>query len=289
MDLSIVILNYKQKGMVKQCVKGILASQPQLDYEIIVVDNNSGDNCLAEIQKLFEPEDTLPLVTESLFSKLVKPRPPLITIQSKDNRGFAVGNNLGIQSAKGDYVMVINPDIAVVPGALERMVQFMAANPKVGIIGPKLINPDGTVQYSCRQFPSLLMPIYRRTVLGRLPLVKKKLNYYLMINWQHDVNRAVDWLFGACLVMRKSALDRIGLFDERFFMYFEDLDLCRRFWEAGYLVYYFVDVELVHYHQRLSAERSGIFGILNRAGRIHIASGIKYFAKYLGVKPPHRN
>ncbi|OGY46543.1 MAG: hypothetical protein A3A24_00495 [Candidatus Buchananbacteria bacterium RIFCSPLOWO2_01_FULL_46_12] len=286
MDLSIVILNYKQTGMVKQCVKGILASQPQLAYEIIVVDNNSGDNCLTEIKKLFAPAEELPVTTSSLLVKLEAPKPPLLTIQAKENGGFAVGNNLGIKQAKGEYVMVINPDIAVVPGVLEKMVAFMQQNPRVGIIGPKLINPDGSVQYSCRRFPSLLVPLYRRTILGNLPFAKRRLNHYLMVDWQHEKNQAVDWLFGACLLIRKSVLDQVGLFDERFFMYFEDLDFCRRVWEADFLVYYFADVEMVHYHQRLSAEHSGILGVFSKAGRIHLESGIKYFAKYLGVKLP---
>ena len=109
-----------------------------------------------------------------------------------------------------------------------------------------------------------------------------------MKDFDHLTNKEVDWLFGACLLIRKSFLEKIGLLDERFFMYFEDLDLCRRFWHQGYKVVYFSQVEMVHYHQRLSAEKGGVLGIFSRGGRIHIASGIKYFAKYLGVKLPNR-
>lgn len=289
MDLSIVILNYKQKGLVKQCVKGIIAANPQLEYEIIVVDNNSQDGCLEAVTALFSPAQTPSLTTPSLLRSLEPKRPPLVTIQAGENGGFAKGNNLGMKAARGRYVLVMNPDIAVVTGGLEKMVDLMDQQPEMGVVGPKLINPDGSIQDSCRRFPNWPMPLYRRTALGKLPWAKKKLNYYLMVDWDHQSSRPIDWLFGAFLLLRKSALDKIGLFDERFFMYFEDLDLCRRFWDAGYSVYYFADVEMVHYHQRLSAERTGIIGIVRRAGRIHLMSGIKYFAKYLGVKLPVRN
>ncbi len=289
MDLSIIILNYKQKGLVKQCVKGIVTAQPQLSYEIIVVDNNSGDGTLEMVEKMFTPEveknnqqQTLPISKTLII-------PPIKTIQAKINGGFAVGNNLGIAGAAGDYLMILNPDIAVVPGALEKMVGYMKGNPPVGIIGPKLINPDGSVQYSARRFPNFFTPLYRRTVVGKLPWAKRSVDQYLMKDSTHQTNQPVDWLFGACLLISRSVLDKIGLLDERFFMYFEDLDLCRRCWEAGYRVVYFVEVEMVHYHQRLSAERSGVLGIFSRGGRIHIVSAIKYFTKYLGVKPSARN
>ncbi len=288
LDLSIIILNYKQKGLVKQCVKGILAARPQFNYEIIVVDNNSQDDCLKEIKEVFKPAPQLPLTTPSLLSKLEPKLPPLLTIQAKENQGFAAGNNLGLKKARGRYILILNPDIAVVAGGLEKMVSFMDKDETVGITGPKLINPDGSIQDSCRRFPTWPVPLFRRTIFGRLPTAKKSLGRYLMTDFDHESNLAVDWLFGACLLLRKSVLEKIGLFDERFFVYFEDLDLCRRCWEGGFKVYYFSTAEMVHYHQRLSAEKSGIFGVFGRAGRVHILSGLKYFAKYLGVKLPNR-
>jgi len=288
MDLSIVILNYKQKGLVKQCVKGILAAAPKLKYEVIVVDNDSRDGCLRAVRGLFETESPAPFTTPSLLKKLESPLPPLVTIQSNQNKGFAGGNNLGIAKARGKYVMIMNPDIAIVAAGLEKMVEFMENNARVGIIGPKLINPDGSIQDSCRRFPSLPMPIFRRTFLGKLPLAKEKLDYYLMKDFNHSRSAPVDWLFGACLLIRRSVLEKIGSFDERFFVYFEDLDFCRRCWEKDFQVYYFAEVEMVHYHQRLSAEKSGILGIFDKAGRVHLMSGLKYFAKYLGAKLPNR-
>lgn len=287
MDLSIIILNYKQKGLLKQCIKGIVAANPLLDYEIIVVDNNSNDGSLEMVKNLYQEDDSLDQPKLPLATPL---NIPLIkTISSPVNGGFAMGNNLGIKQASGRYIMILNPDIAVVPNALEKMVSFMNEHQGVGMIGPRLINPDGSVQYSCRRFPNFLTPIYRRTIFGRIPfLANSALTNYLMKDFDHTSTVDVDWLFGACLLIRKSVLDKTGYLDERFFMYFEDLDLCRRFWEQGFKVMYFADVEMVHYHQRLSAEHRGVFGIFSKGARIHISSGLKYFAKYFGAKLPLR-
>src|SRR3989338_2974243 len=288
MDLSIIILNYKQKGLLKQCLKGIVMAKPELTYEIIVIDNHSEDGSLAMVETMFLPEAETN--TSQPMLPIAKPLviPPIKTIAALANDGFAAGNNLGIKAAKGKYLMILNPDIALVPGTLEKMIVYLEENSKVGVLGPKLINPDGNVQDSCRRFPSLLTPLYRRTVFGKFPISKNPISHYLMKDFNHNQIIEVDWLFGACLLFRKSVLAKIGLFDERFFMYFEDLDICRRIWKAGYQVIYFPLVELVHYHHRLSAERGGIFGLFNHGGRIHFLSGLKYFAKYLGAKLPNR-
>ncbi|MFA6409958.1 MAG: glycosyltransferase family 2 protein [Candidatus Buchananbacteria bacterium] len=289
MDLSIVILNYKQKGLLKQCLKGIILAQPQLDYEIIVVDNKSDDGSLEMVKEIFlaKKDDNQPQLKLPITKPLAVP--PIQTIQADVNNGFAAGNNLGIAKALGKYVMILNPDVAIVSGVLEKMVDFMQNNSDVGMIGPRLINPDGSTQYSCRRFPGSLVPVYRRTIFGKLPFAKKIIDSYLMLDFDHENNRLVDWLFGACLVIRKSALDKVGSFDEKFFMYFEDLDLCRRFWQQNFKVLYFAGAEMVHYHQQWSTEKGGIFGVLRRGGRVHVASGIKYFIKYFGTKIPVKN
>lgn len=281
MKLSIIILNYKSKGLLKQCLKGVILSQPKIDYEIIVVDNNSGDKSL---------EITRGLLTKDYFSKHEKLIgkeiiiPPFKTIQSPVNGGFSAGNNIGIKASEAQYFMILNPDIAIVPGVIEKMVEYMDANREVGIVGPKLLNPDKTVQYSCRRFPNYLVPLFRRTAFGKLSFAKKLVEKYLMIDFDHNKTIEVDWLFGACLVVRRSATDKIGLLDERYFMYFEDMDYCRRFWENGYKIIYLSDVEIIHYHAQYSSEKEGILGILSRGGQIHLISGLKYFLKYRGKK-----
>jgi len=265
MDVSIVILNYKQKGLVKQCIKGIELSGLSLDYEIILVDNNSDDSVLEMVRENF---------------------PHAKTLEAKKNKGMGAGNNLGMKKANGDFILILNPDIAMVPGAVEEMYKFMKNNPSAGIVGPRLINPDGSIQFSARRFYGLLTPLFRRTFLGQFSFAKKHLRYYLMQDEDHKKRMKVDWIFGACLFIRKEFLQTVGFFDERFFLYFEDCDLCRRFWKKGYDVWYLGDVELVHYHDRLSARRKGVVSVFSKGGRMHIVSGIRYFIKYLGEKKP---
>lgn len=284
MDISIVILNYKTAGLVKQCVKGIIAAQPKAEYEIIIVDNNSGDRCLDVMQQYMT---SLAHQPSTLFRQALAV-PVVQYVQMPRNDGFAVGNNAGIRQARGEFILVLNPDIAIIPGIIESMVAYMHNHPGVGIVGPRLIYPDGSAQDSCRRFPRLVTPLLRRSVFGKLPQAKRLLDEYVMNDFDHKATRTVDWLFGAFLVIRRDVIDAVGMFDERFFLYFEDLDLCRRCWQAGYEVHYVADTEVVHYHQRQSAEKTGIRALFDRAGRIHLQSGFKYFAKYWGVNLPPR-
>jgi len=263
MDLSIVILNYKTKGLVKQCIRNVMVSTANLDYEIIVVDNNSEDGIEEMLSENF---------------------PEIKFIQTGNNLGFAAGNNAGIKHTKGRYVMTLNPDVTVLNGSIKKMHEFMEANSNVGIVGPKLINPDGSFQISCRTFQTPKYILYRRTPLGMLPFAKRQLDKHLMLDFDHLSNKEVDWFLGACMLIRKEVLEKVGLFDERFFMYLEDMDLCRRVWMNNYKVYYLSGAEMVHLFERASANDNWNFLRLNKLTRIHMASGIKYFAKYLGVK-----
>ncbi len=259
MDLSILILNYQSKGLLKQCLRGIASAAISLSHEIIVIDNDSHDGSAAMVAQEF---------------------PSVQLIASPVNGGYAAGNNLGLLAAQGSSVLLLNPDIAVYPGAIEKMVAFLDSHPDAAVVGPKLVNPDGSVQMSCYRFPDPLIPILRRTPLGRFGFARDRLRRYLMLDWDHRETRLVDWVLGACFLVRLSAIEHIGLLDERFFLYFEDVDWCRRFWEAGYTIYYYPEAQLTHYHQRLSAENPGLKGIFSATTRIHIFSGFQYFRKY---------
>lgn len=263
MDLSIIILNYKTRGLLKQCLRGVQLFDLNLDYEIIVVDNHSGDGTVEMMRGEF---------------------PHIKLITSPENNGFAAGVNLGIKEAIGNYLLLLNTDVAILDNAIRKMYDFMESYSQAGLAGPKLLNPDGSTQLSCYRFPSFFIPIYRRTPLGKLPFAKKNLRKYLMLDWNHKESRTVDWILGACMIVKKEAVNKVGLMDERFFLYFEDVDWCRRFWQNGYKVYYMAEVELVHYHKRESAENPGLKGVFSYPTRIHIASWLKYFAKYLGAK-----
>jgi len=264
MTLSIIILNYKSEGLTRYCLKNIFASKPNLDYEVIVVDNAS-------------PEGIEKLKTKFEQVKF---------IEVEENKGFSAGNNVGLKAAKGKYLLIINPDVVIVNGALEKLVSFMEENSQVGIAGPKLLNPDGTIQNSCLRFPARIMPFYRRTPLGKLKPGKKYLKKYLMLDFDHQTKRSVDWLFGACLIVRREALEKVGLMDEGYFLYIEDTDWCRRFWENNWQVIYIADVELVHYHHRESAKNPGIGGIFSYATRVHIKDFKYYLKKFRGRKNP---
>ncbi len=265
LDLSIIIVNYRSGGLVKTCLRGILRSNLKCAYETIVVDNDSRDDSVDQIKQHF---------------------PGVRLIESKSNRGLAAGNNLGIRAAQGRYLLIINPDIALFPGEIERLIDFMDRHDRVALAGPKLINPDGSIQTSCYRFPEPLVPLYRRTPLGKLWFAKKTLHRYLLTEMDRTKTRPVDWVLGACMLVRKSAVDQVGVMDERYFLYFEDVDWCRRFWAAGFQVVFFADSKLIHYHRRLSAESPGLSGIFTAATRIHIQSGLRYFLKYWRVPLP---
>lgn len=265
MLLSIVILNYKSAGLLRQCLKSIDVLRLPFEHEVIVVDNASHDGCAEMVKKLF---------------------PSVHCIQSEKNLGYAGGNNLGLRAATGEYILVINPDILMLTTNLGGMIDYLRAHPEIGILGPKLINPDGSLQYSCYRFPGFFMPFYRRTFIGTLPGFRQRVGDYLMQDWDHQHTRPVDWILGGCFLMPRSALQKIGYLDERFFMYFDDIDYCRRAWESGFQVVYYAESEVVHYHQRTSADRSWLLAPFHRVSREHIKSWLKYFAKYFGVKKP---
>lgn len=275
MDVSIILLNYNMKGLLKQCLKGIMQSVGTLQTEVLVIDNASTDGTTQMISTYLNSQPTNAV--------------PIRFFPLDQNRGYGVGNNVGIRQSRGKYILILNPDIAVFPGSIERLVEYLDAHDDVAVVGPKLLNPNGTIQYSCNAFPRMATPIYRRTPLGRLARSKKEIERYLMSDWDHDSTRAVDWVMGSAMLVRRQALDAVGLFDERFFMYFEDIDWCRRFWEAGHQVHYHPQSVMVHYHQRLSAQ-PGVLGTFSWATRTHVISAVKYFRKYHWVShPPQRS
>lgn len=265
MVLSIVILNYKTKNLAKELLKNLLALHLPFAYEIIVVDNASYDGIAELVQRDF---------------------PPVKFIQSQHNGGFAHGNNLGIKEARGKYVMICNPDLAFLTKAIEQMVQYMEEHAEVGLAGPRLINADKSIQYSCTDFPDWHLPIYRRTAFGESQAGQKWLDKYLLKDLDHKQNFFVPALFGACLIARKSAVDQVGLLDERYFMYMEDLDWSRRFWAKGYKVAYIGEAEVVHLHRRQSAADNLPKSIFSKSARNHIISFVKYLLKYRGQDLP---
>jgi GT2 family glycosyltransferase len=228
--LSIVIIHYKTPELLLQCLKSIFSESVDLDFEVIVIDNASMDGELEQVVQMFDR------VTWQM---------------NKKNIGFAAACNQAILMSRGSYVLVLNPDTIVSPNDLPELVTFMEEHPGVGACGPRLLYPNGELQLSCRKFPTLFTLLLRIFRLDRF--ISGPARTYLMANWDHANVREVDWVIGGCLLLRREAVKKIGLFDEDFFMYYEDVDLCYRLKQANWKVYYYSEVSVVHHHQRTSA------------------------------------
>lgn len=203
----------------------ISANQPEKRYEIIVVDNASSDGSV----------------------KFVKDNYPEVTVISNDrNIGFAAANNKAIKRSNSKYMILMNSDCRVFKRSLDNLVEFMEKNPKAGIAGPKMINTDGTIQLSCRRFPSAF-DAAAHTVLTNIfphnPFSRK----YKLADTKKDSPFEVDWVSGSCMIVRRKALDESGFLDENYFMYVEDLDICHRMWKKNWKVFYCPHAEVMHH------------------------------------------
>ena len=254
MKLSIVIINYNTSGDLDRCLESIERCPPRWDYSVVVVDNASTD-------------PGLPPVREK--------HPEVRWVLNSRNEGYARGANIGMAAMEAQYHLVLNPDIVVRPGSLDALIDFADAHPKAGIVGPQLLNENGTVQDSCRRFYTLRTLLLRRTILGRIWRKSGEVDRHLMRDFDHASARPVDWILGGCMLVRRRALDRTGPMDERFFLYFEDVDWCFRMWQAGWDVMYTPDARFVHRHRR---DSSG--GMLKKSFWLHLSSLISFYEKW---------
>ncbi|MFH1292467.1 MAG: glycosyltransferase family 2 protein [bacterium] len=264
-DVNVVIVNYQAKDQVDTCLSSLFfdIKNCPLNIHITVVDNGSDDQ-----------------IEQVLKDKYVN----IKFIRHKENMGFAKAQNSGLAETQAKYHLVLNPDTVFSPNhnTIQKLYDFMEANPKAGIAGPKIVYPDGTLQNSCYRFPKFLQPLYSRTVLGKISSGKKTADHYFMRDFEHDETIPVDWIMGAAMFVRQKAIDGIGRFDERFWMYAEDSDWCRRMWEKKWLVYYVHDIIIKHEHGRGSAKVPGIAKSLlkNKLARAHLKSWLQYMWKW---------
>lgn len=220
MMLSIVVVTYNSSGVLNDCLKSIRNNQKGFESEVIIIDNNSLNKGEQENLSLVARE------FDDLGINLVK---------SPENLGFGPANNRGVKISNGKYLLFLNADTVLGEDSLNKMVNFLENNPKTGATGPKLITGDGKIQeWSCGKKTSLL-----KTIKNNFGFIPRHL-------WQSESPLKVDWVSGAALMVRKSVFEEIGGFDENFFMYFEDEDLCWRIKETGYDVYYLGDVIITH-------------------------------------------
>jgi GT2 family glycosyltransferase len=269
-DLSIIIVNYKSRAKTEACLAALESSNLNgIKKEIIIIENNSGDDL-----------DDLPAQYPGL--KLIK---------SQKNLGMGKGNNLGIEASSGQTILILNPDTRPKPDAVAVLYKYLEGHPGAGLVGPKLLNPDGSRQPSGARFPNFWLPVLRRTFLG--DYFKKTRDYLMMEAFDDRKTQAVDWLMGSCLMFHRKLEAPSGskalFFDKRYFMYFEDVDLCRQVWNCGYSVVFLPTAEVIHDHGRGSAKHPWyIAPFRDRLTRAHIVSWLLYFIKW-GFNRPAKN
>jgi len=224
-DVSICFVNWRTAGDLIGCVRSIEAHPPACTYEVRVVDNDSRDGSV-----------------ERLRAEL----PDACVMANPANLGFGRAANQAIAASTGRFLLLLNPDMAVDPGAIDALVAFMESEPRAGAVGGAMRAHDGRRHHSCRRFPAPWAALVRGTFLEALLPRNRSVREYLMEDWDHSSVREVDWLSGACLMLRREALDQVGVFDERYFMYLEDTDLCLRMHRSGWGVYYVPSAGFVH-------------------------------------------
>ena len=223
--LALVVVTWNAKKYVDLCLRS-LDQVEAMPLEIIVVDNASTDGT--------------PELIASEFKRFK-------LIRNIDNLGFAKANNIGIRSSSGQYICLVNSDVTVPIGCLSNLVNYLESNPGVGMVGPQMLGPDGNVRRSTMRFPSLLSSIGRALALDRFPLVSRLVGSQLVADFAHDRTADVDILNGWFWVVRREALNQVGLLDEQFFMYGEDMDWCLRFRKAGWGVVFYPDANAIHF------------------------------------------
>jgi len=225
MVLSIIIVSWNVCDYLVDCIESILKNCRRLQYEIIVVDNAGTDGTVDFIKEKY---------------------PHIALISNTKNMGFAYANNQGIRRAKGKYLLFLNPDTIIKPDAVEKMLTFLEQNKGVGAVGPRLLNKDLTIQHSVRTFPTFRGALYRHTILRYFGLFKNHHETWRMKDFRSDRLTDVDLLMGAAILAEKDLVLKMGGFDERFFMYYEEADFCYRIKKAGYRIVFFPDASIIH-------------------------------------------
>jgi hypothetical protein len=252
MKLSVIVVNWNTADLLWQCLESIYADLTAVEAEVLVVDSASTDHSMTQAQARY-PQSTF------IFSPV--------------NVGFGTANNLALRQARGDFLLLLNPDTLVHPGAIDVLLGYMEKYPHVGASASRLLNPDGSLQYSCSPEPTLGREFLRMFHLGGV----RPDGYYPMQTWNLTLPRSVEVILGACMLLRKTALDQAGLFDENFFMYSEEVDLCRRIRQAGWEIHWVPQSLITHYGGQSTRQMAAeMFVQLYRAK-------IDYFRKHHGV------
>lgn len=224
-ELSIGIVSWNTRELLDACLASISAIPDRVTREVIVVDNASGDGS-AEMVRADHPEVRL--------------------IANAENAGYAAGNNQAIAAASGDFILLLNPDIVVLEGSLDTLVGFLHEHPQAAAVAPRLVSMDGSTQASCRSFPTPDVVLYEALGLSRLLPRSRRFGKYRMTWWDYDDERLVDQPMASAFLVRRSALDAVGGMDEQFPIFFNDVDLCKRLWDAGWEIWFTPRASMMH-------------------------------------------
>ncbi len=225
-DISFIVVSWNAREYLLKCLVSIPETVENCTYEIIVVDNDSADGSPEAVEEGW---------------------PKVRLIRTGANLGFARGNNVGIRESTGRFLCLINSDVVLLPGCIDHLHQFMRDNPMAGMAGPRVLNGDGSLQPSCRRFPSLFRSLCSALGLSSLNPGSSLFGGTFMTWWDHDDCRTVDAISGCFMFLQRQAVEQVGLLDEDFFMYGEDLDWCRRFNEGQWQIVFNPDAEAIHY------------------------------------------
>ncbi|MGQ9732193.1 MAG: glycosyltransferase family 2 protein [Candidatus Zipacnadales bacterium] len=224
--LSICIVNWNTREYLRACLQSIHETLGDITHEVIVVDNASTDGSVEMVRQEF---------------------PEISLIANRTNRLYAAGNNQALERAQGAYLLLLNPDVVLQEGAIVELIACMERHPKAGAVAPKLVYPDGAPQLSCRSFPDPAVIWYEALGLSHLFPHSRRFGKYRMSWWTYDEERTVDQPMASALLLRSEALEKIGHFDVEFPLFFNDVDLCRRLWDAGWEVWFTPRARVVHH------------------------------------------
>jgi N-acetylglucosaminyl-diphospho-decaprenol L-rhamnosyltransferase len=255
-DVSVLVVTFNSQEDIRACLDAVPSAARGVSYELIVIDNDSHDGTLRLVEEV-SPEARI--------------------LRQRANTGFARANNCGIEAAGGRFVLLLNPDAVAWPGSIASLVAYMDAHPRTGIAGPRLHDPDGSLQYSVRNFPTPSNQFFESLFMHRfMPRLSGRMGEVVYDAALYETSHGVGWVSGAAMLLRREALDRVGLLDERFFMYSEEKDLCYRAHLAGWSVDYVAEADVTHGHD--AAESSEAFAR-------RLSSRLMYFDKhYRGLR-----
>jgi GT2 family glycosyltransferase len=261
--ISVVIVGWNAKHYLALCLESLAKAPPRRSTEVLVVDNASTDGSVEMIEVKFP------------WVKLIK---------SSENLGFSKGNNVAIRQCQGSYIALVNPDVILFPGCLDALADFLDENPNVGNVGPRVLNPDMSMQSTCRRFPTLWNNFCAATGLSARFKNSRFFGGEHMFYFPHDRTLAVDVLVGCFSMIRRQALDTVGLLDEGLFMYGDDVDWCRRARNAGWQVVFYPGGQAIHDRGKITAPYPVRFAVAQQKAVLHYWTKHHSFLAVFGIR-----